>query len=216
MKKTLCLFPKDCTTEFLRPIYEELCTRESVIGFDNDAIDDDYYFENLESLLKETDAMIFLGHGTSRILYGTRFNPIIDDKSGNLDYLRGRKLLLFSCKSVDYIHHYNLNNAVGFGFIPTSKDDAHEGAKLHNLDISCLDNISLHLFRKSIVNIWLRTLKCTEWENIYTFISKFSFFTDIEIVNVLRNHKDKAHFRLVADMLYYLKTDIVYIKNDVK
>ena len=162
MRRVLCLFPKDETTEFLRPIYEELCKKSSVIGFDNDAIEDDDYFEKLESLLQETDAMIFLGHGSSNTLYGTNFNPIIDDKSGNLDYLKGRKLLLFSCKSVDYIRHYNLKDAIGFGFIPTSKDDAHEGAKLHNMDISCLDNSSLQLFRNAIVNIWQRTLKQTE------------------------------------------------------
>ena len=51
MKKTLCLFPKDETTEFLRPIYDELCKRDTIIGFDNDAIDDDEYFEKLDFTL---------------------------------------------------------------------------------------------------------------------------------------------------------------------
>lgn len=208
MKKTLCLFPKDETTEFLRPVYDELCKRDTIIGFDNDAIDDDDYFEKLEYLMQQMDAMIFLGHGSSNILYGTNLNPIIDQKSGNLGYLRGRKLLLFSCKSADYIKYYNLNDAIGFGFIPTSKDDACDGAQLHNLDISCLDQTSLQVFRDSIVRIWLRTLKQADWDNTYTFISSFSFFTDVEIVNVLRNCKDIIHYRLIADMLYYLKEDI--------
>lgn len=212
MKKTLCLFPKDETTEFLRPIYEELCNKDSIIGYDNDAIEDDDYFEKLENLLQQTDNLIFLGHGSSNTLYGTSLNPIIDDKSGNLDYLRKRKLLLFSCKSSDYIKHYNLNDAIGFGFIPTSKDDAHDGAKLHDLDISNLDHASLQIFRDSIVRIWQRTLKQTDWYNTYSFISYFSFFTNIEIVNVLKNHKNNPNYRLVADMLYYLKTDIEYVE----
>ena len=208
MRKTLCLFPKDETTEFLRPIYDELCKIDSVIGFDNDAIEDDDYFEKLESLLQTTDAIIFLGHGSSDTLYGTRLNPIIDNKSGNLDYLKDRKLLLFSCRSADYIKHYHLSDAIGFGFIPTSKDDTRDGAMLHNLDISCLDQPSLQVFRDSIVRIWLRTLKHTNWDNTHSFISYFSFFTNIEIVNVLKSCNNVAHYRLIADMLYYLKADI--------
>ena len=211
MKKTLCLFPKDKTTEFLRPIYEELCKNETIIGFDDDAIESDDYFENLEKYLKETNALIFLGHGSSRTLYGTKLNPIIDDKSGNLHYLKNKKLLLFSCKSLNYIEHYNLSDAIGFGFIPTGKDDV-EGATLHGMDISCLDHEALKLFRDLIVNIWLRTLKYSNWENHYLFTLNFSFFTDIEIVNVLKNHKNTNCYRLIADMLYYLKADMKYIE----
>lgn len=208
MKKTLCLFPKDETTEFLRPIYDELCKKDTIIGFDNDAIDDDEYFEKLENLLQVTDALIFLGHGSSNTLFGTSLNPIIDDKSGNLDYLKGRQLLIFSCKSVEYIKHYNLNDAIGFGFIPTSKDDARDGARLHDLDISCLDQASLQVFRDSIVRIWLGTLKHTDWDNTHSFISYFSFFTNVEIVNVLKRRNDVTLYRLIADMLYYLKSDM--------
>lgn len=63
MKKTLCLFPKDGTTEFLRPIYDELCKKDNIVGFDDDAIENDDYFEILENHLQEIDSLIFLGHG---------------------------------------------------------------------------------------------------------------------------------------------------------
>ena len=106
MKKTLCLFPKDGTTEFLRPIYNELCKKDNIVGFDDDAIENDDYFEILENHLQEIDSLIFLGHGSGTTLYGTNFNPIIDDKNDYIRYLKGRKLLLFSCKSIDYIDNY--------------------------------------------------------------------------------------------------------------
>lgn len=208
MKQSLCLFPKDATTEFLRPVYELLCRDKNIIGFDNDAIEDDNYFETLESHLKEVDCIIFLGHGSSTTLYGTNQNPIIDDQSGNLEYLKNKQLLLFSCKSSDFIKKYKLHNAIGFGFIPTSKDDACEGAKLHGFDISCLKYDDLYYFQDSIIRIWMRTLKDTSWDNTYTFLRKFSFYTDVEIVETLISHNELPNYRLVADMLYYLKSDI--------
>lgn len=208
MKRSLCLFPKDNTTEFLRPVYELLCKDEKIIGFENDAIEDDNYFETLENLLKEVDGIIFLGHGSSKTLYGTNLNPIIDDKTSNLEYLKNKQLLLFSCKSSDFIKNYNLHNAIGFGFIPTSKDDACEGAKLHGQDISCLKHEDLHYFQDAITRILIRTLQDTSWDKTYVFIRKLSFYTDIEIVEILLNHKNLPNYRLVADMLYYLKYDI--------
>ena len=77
MNNVLCIFPKDCTTEFLNPVYEEIIsiyTAKSLLG---DPTEDDEYLEKLSYEASRTDSIIFLGHGSSKSLYGLNFNEII-------------------------------------------------------------------------------------------------------------------------------------------
>ena len=98
---------------------------------------------------------------------------------------------------------------MGFGFIPTSLDDARDG-KLHRLNLKNLDLSSLSLFQQSIVRIWLKTLREAALEHPAEISHIFSFYTNCEIVDTLLHHKESPDYRLIADMLYYLKEDMTY------
>lgn len=210
MSNSLCIFPKDVTTEFLRPIFDLICESSLFIGLDSDSIDDDDYLDTLENKIKDVETVIFLGHGSSTTLYGSNLNPIFCQENENIRWLERKKLLLFSCRSTDFLKKYKLHSSIGFGFIPTSLDDARDGVNLHKIDISGLDFLDIEAFKTSIVNIWKRTIIDVRLSSINRFMSLFAFYTNVEIVDILINHKDLPHNMIVADMLYYLKEDMMY------
>ena len=208
----MCIFPRDTTTEFLRPVYELICKETSVCGIDADSVDTDDYLENLERVLQDAKTIIFLGHGSSHTLYGTMFNPLFDERIGNVKWLRNKHLILFACRTLDFIKKHGLHTAMGFGFIPTTLDDVRDNGELHKLDITDLTKADLKVFRDSIVKVWKRCLRHCPLNDIYRFLEVFSMYTNIEIVDVLMNHRDIPHYRKIADMLYYLYKDMDYVE----
>lgn len=211
MNRFLCIYPIDPTTEFLRPVYNDICKKTNVVGLELDTIEDDDFLDKLSSHLVEADIVYFLGHGSSTCLYGTNLNPLIDNQMGNLEELRNKSLVLFSCKSSEFISNFQFHDSLGFGFIPTSLDDTRDGV-LHHLKLNNIDSSSLHLFRQAIVRIWVKTLREVSLEQLTDISNVFSFYTNCEIVDTLLHCKTCPDYKTIADMLYYLKEDMIYFK----
>ncbi len=209
MNDILCIYPKDATTEFLRPVYNAICAKPHVVGLELDTIEDDDFLEKLSDHLAKAGVVLFLGHGSSRCLYGTNLNPLIEDKMGNIEDLRNKSLILFACKSAEFIKNYHFQNSLGFGFVPTSLDDARDGV-LHSVNLRNIDSSCLDMFRQAIVRIWQRTLTEVSLEQLTTISNVFSFYTNCEIVDTLLHNKETPDFKILADMLYYLKEDMKY------
>lgn len=208
MNKVLCIYPKDRTTEFLEPLFEELCNRYSATPLLGDPQDDDDYLEKLEAQAAESDTIIFLGHGSSDVLYGVNFNELI--LADNVGVLRGCNLFIFACNSIGFIHKHNLTHALGFGLVPTSDYDAENG-KLHSLPLKNLTIPDIDYIQKAIVRIWIRTLAEADILDVRSFYNVFSYYTNVEIVDCLKKC-DQQNCRLIADILYYLKTDMDYVE----
>lgn len=211
MNNVLCIFPKDCTTEFLNPVYEDIVSVYSAIGLLGDPTVDDDYLEKLNLEISHADSIIFIGHGSSRALYGINFNEIICEENGNIDMFKGKRIILFSCKSIDFIKHFKLNKAIGFGLVPTSLIDTQSGKNFHNLSIRDLSADDLGFIQDCIVRIWKNSLRESDMFDVHKFYNSFSFYTNVEIVNCLLNHKSAQNYRLIADVLYYLKDDMDYV-----
>lgn len=207
MSKILCIFPKDSTTEFLEPLFEELCKKYDATPLLGDPQDDDDYLDKLAELAEQSDTIIFLGHGSSRVLYGVNFNELIHDC--NVDILQDKNLVLFACNSVGFIKKYKLTHALGFGIVPTSHYDAENG-KLHSLPLKNLTILDIGHIQKAIVRIWSRTLVEADILDVSSFYKVFSYYTNVEIVECLKK-REQQNFRLIADILYYLKTDMDYV-----
>lgn len=212
MNNVLCIFPKDCTTEFLSPVYETIVSTYFATGLLGDPTVDDDYLEKLCLEASQADSIIFIGHGSSRALYGINFNEIICEGNGNIDIFSGKRIILFSCKSIDFIKHFKLNNAIGFGLVPTSLIDTQSGKNFHNLSIGDLSVEDLAFIQECIVRIWQNSLKESDLFDVHKFYNAFSFYTNSEIVNCLLNHKSTPNYRLIADVLYYLKEDMDYVR----
>ena len=206
MSKVLCIYPKDKTTEFLDPLFDDICKRFSAVPLLGDPQDDDDYLDKLEKLAGNSDTIVFLGHGSSGVLYGVNFNELIYDY--NVDMLRGKNLVLFACNSVGFIQKFGLPHALGFGIVPTSDYDAETG-KLHSLNLKVLTLPDITYIQQAIVRIWQKTLAEANLSDVRHFYAVFSYYTNVEIVSCLKN-RSHQNFRLIADILYYLKDDMDY------
>ena len=206
MSKVLCIYPKDKTTEFLEPLFDDICKRFSAVPLLGDPQDDDDYLDKLEELAGNSDTIVFLGHGSSGVLYGVNFNELIYDY--NVDMLRGKNLVLFACNSVGFIQKFGLPHALGFGIVPTSDYDAETG-KLHSLNLKVLTLPDITYIQQAIVRIWQKTLAEVDLSDVRRFYAVFSYYTNVEIVSCLKN-RSHQNFRLIADILYYLKDDMDY------
>jgi len=206
MSKVLCIFPKDETTEFLEPLFDDICKSFFAVPLLGDPQDDDDYLDKLEELAGKSDTIVFLGHGSSEVLYGVKYNELIH--AYNVDLLRDKNLVLFACNSIGFIQKYGLTHALGFGIVPTSDYDAETG-KLHSLNLKVLTQPDIAYIQQTIVRIWQKTLAEANLSDVRRFYAVFSYYTNVEIVSCLRN-RSQQNFRLIADILYYLKDDMDY------
>lgn len=210
MSSILCLYPQDQTTAFLEPVYDELCQQFGAVGLKGDPTEDDDYLERLANLALEADTIVFLGHGSSGVLYGINFNQLICAENGNIDLLRKKHLILFACHSSDFIRRQELTNALGFGEIPTSDYDVANG-KLHGLPIRDLKDSDVEYIKAAIVRIWKNSLAEVSIADHNSFHHAFSYHTIREIVKCLVK-RESHNSRLIADVLYYLKMDMDYVE----
>lgn len=211
MNNVLCIYPKDNTTAFLQPICDALSDKLNAHVLYGDPIDDDDYLDKLEYEVLDADTVVFLGHGSSKILYGIGQNQLICSENENVYLLEGKKLILFACRSCEFIHNHNLKDAWGFGFIPTSLDDARDG-RLHNVNTNVLEGVDIDYFKDAIVRIWVKSLNEADVNDILAFYKAFNFNTNVEIVKCLLKHKELPHRRIISDMLYYLKEEMTHIQ----
>lgn len=209
MNKTLCIFPQDQTTSFLEPVYDELCQHYDVVGLKGDPTEDDEYLERLEVEVDKSDTVVFLGHGSSEVLYGINFNMLICSENGNVDLLKDKRLILFACHSREFIKRHDLKMALGFGEIPTSDYDVTNGY-LHGLPIKDLTIPDVEYIKTAIVRIWKKSLAEAGLTSLYRFYKAFEYYTVEEIVRCLRNRENR-NFRLLADVLYYIKMDMDFV-----
>lgn len=210
MSNILCIYPKDQTTSFLEPVYDQLCQQLGAVGLKGDPTEDDDYLERLANLAHEAETIVFLGHGSSGVLYGINFNQLICAENGNINLLRHKHLIIFACHSSDFIKRQGLTNALGFGEIPTSDYDVANG-KLHDLPIKDLKNSDVNYIKAAIVRIWKNSLAEVDLTEHNRFHHAFSYHTVKEIVKCLVK-RESNNSRLIADVLYYLKMDMDYVE----
>ena len=67
MNKTVCIYPKDESTDFLSPLYDFLCEK-GCEGWHKDTTENT---DEVYAFIKGADCIIFLGHGASDTLYGS-------------------------------------------------------------------------------------------------------------------------------------------------
>lgn len=192
-----------------------MLARMGAEGFNHNTVVSD---EDLQSILhaqiNESDFVIVLCHGCSTCLYGTQGESGFDGNEllsgGDLNRLKGKKLILFSCNSVDLAKKNEYGDAVVFGLIPTTIYET-QNAAFHKLPMKELDERDIEVIQQSLVRVWLRTLEQVGFEDLRPFCDTFCLFLDVEIVDTLIRRQTN-HFRTIADILFYMKKDMDYIE----
>ena len=207
MKKAVCIYPEDLTTDFLLPLYEHICNNMHAVGIHTDTTDEDDSLDKIYEEIKDAEVVIFLGHGTSQKLYGSRCDNVVFEEA-NQELLHDKRLLLLSCNSNQFIHNYGLENAIGFGFLPTSLDDVRQTRKLHEIYVEDLDKKDVDSFNTSLVQAFVRTVSDEALSDFHLFKERLKFNISKEIVQCLVK-RDTPNFRTVADELFYVCKDMI-------
>ncbi len=208
MSKVICIFPQDATTVFLKPLCDHICAtfNATEIGFDTSGDDDPH--EDIYNGIIGADTIFFLGHGRSDCLYASIIDndKLIDDN--NISLLEGKQLFLLSCNSSQFITHYKLTNAIGFGFLPTSKDDVDRTRRYHSLDISSTTISDVDYFKEAVVNCIIDALSIDTMHDFSLFFERLKLNACKEVVDCLI-HAKTPNYRIVADELYHLYKDLL-------
>ena len=204
----LCVYPKEETTAFLRPIADILQKNGYCILDGNSNIEG--YADMVLKKIKESDEFVFLGHGSSSALSGTNQKPLIDSK--NIDALRGKGLFLLACNSKEFISSYDLKSAIGFDIIPTSDKDVNT---IIDQDYCYFENIpkydDLEWFRKAIVRILVNSFLNSGMDNMVMLYNKIKMFTNRERYVCIRECK-ALHYRDILKMLYDFKENMEFVR----
>ncbi|HRN15701.1 MAG TPA: hypothetical protein PLF38_01425 [Xylanibacter oryzae] len=209
MKNSICIFPKEKSTEFLQPIYDILIS-SGVTGYNIDttiAEEKAKLLKDLKNSILKDDAVYFLGHGTSYCLYGTNMEELIN--KWNINILKGKRLFLLSCRSTDLIKSKKYKNAIGFPDLPTSMDDILDIRTNEDPDyLKGIDEDDINAYNESLIRIICSALKHSDLSDTSRFESKIRMYANIEIVKLL-TEKPALHYRDIANLIYEFKTDMI-------
>lgn len=229
-KRILIVHPYDKSTSFLERIKNYLLAEyESDIHYfsikPNDA--------SHELCLKRIDVhnekglIIFLGHGRSDKLYGSKADKysafvsedaviecpelyyyndnFINEK--NISVFKGKKVFCLACNSREKLAQFALEKGVtsflGFGDIPTSLSEFEEKEEKVTNDVVVKMKTELNYIIKKSLS--LSIAKGLTFEGL---LSHIQFITQQRLTDVLTNQKSFKERYVFADFLYYLKNEI--------
>jgi hypothetical protein len=227
----LIIHPKDKTTSFLDRIKNYLITNfnDKAHHF-NIYPNDKSHSDCLERISTHPadGLIIFLGHGRSDRLYGSKGDlyeslefvspeAINEDPSNfyyndnfinetNIDIFKGKKIFCLSCNSKDKIGQLAIDKGTksffGFGDSPTSIAEFNQsGEDVGNNFIASIKNEINYIIKISLTYSITNNYSFQELLNILRFI------TNQRLSDTLMSAKKIKKRHLLADFLYYLKSD---------
>ena len=204
----ICIFPKDVTTGFLKPVSDEL-RKQGYVVFDGDTREDGYA-QSVINIIPNYECVVFLGHGSSTELYGSALTSFLG--GDNMEVLRGKKMFLLACNSGEFLDTYSLTSSIGFGDIPTGNQDVC-GIIEREWDYfeSIPNDEDIKYFQSTIVRIIMNSFVCGSMSNMDMLANKIKMFTNRERYDCLRKHKE-LHYRDILKMLYDFKENMIYIR----
>lgn len=205
-KRKVCIFPSDPSTDFLLPLYETLCDM-GWQGWHGDSLTDG---QDAFTLLESAEYVIFLGHGSSGVLYGSPKDGELTSwiSKENVDVLlRGKKLLLLSCNSAQFCETYSLNSAIGFGNMPTGMLDVKNEIEF-NPDFPNLEQADIDIYNAGLVRSLQRAFGIEDMEDIERLYSEIQLYANVEIVECLLN-RSTNNFREIASLLQDYKNECI-------
>ncbi|MBR5959074.1 MAG: hypothetical protein IKZ99_11985 [Salinivirgaceae bacterium] len=210
MSKTVCIYSqeRDGSTDFLKPLYDHICTTLSADGVGYDADSEEDTISRIYDATKDADTIIFLGHGNSKGLYACVQDNFELFNQKNVAMLTDKSLFLLACRSSDFIKRFSLTNAIGFGHLPTSNEDAKHWNNEHSIALNDFSKDDIKLYDNAIVSILYNAIAPETISNSNLLYNRIKLQASMEIVKCLILHKDNPHYRKIADLLFYLQKDI--------
>lgn len=208
MSKVVCIYPEDRTTDFLRPLCDHICAMFNAVEVGYDTSIDEDPLEIIYNAVKDAETVFFLGHGMSTCLYASVLDNVELINKENYTLLEGKRLFLLACNSDLFIKKYDLDNSIGFGFLPTSLDDVRQKRIFHNIRVETLEKKDIDIFNVALVNAVTNALSNDVLSDKHLFVERFRFAISGEIVQCLLT-KETSNYRTIADELYFVFKDII-------
>ncbi len=212
MRRLVCIFPEDVSTDFLLPIYRQLENLSEFVGYRFNTLDSQKKNNLYETLnqLEDNSLLIFLGHGASNRLYGS-----VDEKGTkqelfnkhNTDHIRNLDFFCIACRSNEFAHNH-FQNYIGFGDITSDFSEIEAERNLgdsHYMNWATEEDLTVFQqeFTGAIVDA-IRLTNCKSLSSIYKML-KLCF--NKRIATLLVN-KNISNYRHIADMLFDVTNDI--------
>lgn len=209
----LCIHAFDSTTEFLRG-FERLPVEYLIVEPDEQSILD--ILHRLDVIRgKGRSLIIFLGHGSSSLLYSPQTGAfarrtLINSTGGNT-YFKNNDVLLLSCKSAEFIDKLSTyNQIIGFGNILSSieevSNDAEQSGVFRNLSKNDIEYFN-EVYSQAIINCFgMTSINKIQFKNIPIWIT---YYINKEINIILRQMERQNRIEL-ATLLFEFRNEMVY------
>lgn len=205
------IISKDPSTQFLFEIIDRL----KINGIDLELTEvhpnEESYSKSFEKVSKfdKDSTIVFLGHGTNDRLYGGEDLPSFEKK----DFINKKQMSLFesqnifalSCNSAGLIkssHRLSkLKKSIGFGGLPTSKEEIEDDKKLKELEVS---ESTIEEFKSAIVETVSTALSLyhADFNQLYDYLS---LLIDKRINKAVIIDND----RNLADLLFNMRNEMI-------
>jgi len=230
-KRILIVHPYDKTTSFLDRIKNHLQTIfENDVHYFSVKPNDESHNQCLERISTHLSSglIIFLGHGRSDKLYGSKadeYSAFVSADAvaefpekyyyndnfineANVEIFSGKKVFCLACNSNDKIANYALDKEVksflGFGDIPTSPEELIDDG-IENVSKNIVKSMKtelIYIIKRSLVNGIAKNFTFEQLQNLIDFI------INQRISDILINQKEFKDRYTLTDYLYFLKKDI--------
>jgi len=232
-KKILIIHPYDRTTSFLDRIKNHLQSKfKSEVHYFSVKPNDESHKQCLERIRvhPSNGLIIFLGHGRSDKLYGSKadeyslfasedaaiefpqkyyYNDNFINES-NINVFNRKKVFCLACNSgekvAQFAFEYGVSSFLGFGDIPTSEGEFKErGVSVSGEVVKMMKTELTYIIKTALAYSISKNSNFEDMLNIIRFIA------NQRIADVLVNQKHLKERNLLADYLYYLKKDAMVV-----
>jgi hypothetical protein len=212
----ICIHPEDESTSFLSAIGAIVSEHYHTIPANQDS-----HAEVIDQIakFKGKALIIFLGHGSHTSLFGSCNSGSGKSIFLNLDFTRklftGHDILLVSCNSADFLNKQSsFNNAIGFGNIISSTDEASREAEYVTGVYRDIDEKDISIFNECFASsiaeaISLLASGTILFSNLFTYLL---YFFNKKINKVLLDQRIEKRIE-IAKLLFETRSEMTYFHH---
>lgn len=218
MRKVVCIFPEDESTDSLLPVYEQLNSIPDFVGYRFNTLDSqkrNTLYEELNQL-DGNALLVFLGHGASNKLYGSvegnGDKQVLFDKE-NTRHLKNLDFLCIACRSSEFAHNH-FQNYIGFGDITSDFSEVIAERNIGDPDfMDWASENDIINFRNLFVEAVKKAILLTSCNDLSSLYKMMRLCFNKQIAELLKN-KSLTNYRNIADMLFEVLNDLTFCSNN--
>ena len=212
MRRLVCIFPEDESTDFLLPIYKQLENISGFIGYRFNTLDSQKRNNLYETLnqLEDNSLVVFIGHGASNRLYGSVDDngekQVLFDKE-NINHIGNLDFFCIACRSNEFAHKH-FQNYIGFGDITSDFSEIEAERNMGDPDyMDWATDEDIVVFQQEFTGAIVDAIRLTHCEKLLSMYKMLKLCFNKRIATLLVS-KNVSNYRHIADLLFDVKNGI--------